>query len=75
METFGDALIVAETVATGDGPMAGLYASYWENPRPERRRPLRARFARTLNRWAAALTPAEGMPERRPRSLADGTAS
>lgn len=75
METFGDVLIVAESAATGQGPMARLYTAQWETPKPERDHAWRARIARTLTRWAAALTPAERRPERRERSLADGAAS
>jgi len=75
METFGDALIVAETVTVGCGPMAHLYASHWEDPQPERDHPWRARFARALTRLAVALAPTETRTERRKQSLADGAAS
>jgi hypothetical protein len=74
METYGDALIVTETVAAGRGPLASLYASRWEDPRPERGHALRARLARSMTRLATALTATETRTAQRQQSLADGAA-
>ncbi len=61
METFGDVVVIAEAVRSGNGPMAGLYASCWERPASERGHPWRSRIAMALQWLAGALTPAEAV--------------
>src|SRR6476469_1579632 len=57
METFGDALIVAEAMEAEHGPMARLYWSQWEASQTARKHPWRVRCAQALRRLAATLTP------------------
>lgn len=75
METLGDAVIVAETARPGDGPLAELYRSRWEQPAPERAHPWRLRSAAALRWLARALTPTAVEPGRPAPTLADGAAS
>src|SRR5215472_8940276 len=67
MESFGDAIFVAETTARpGTSPTARWYAQSWEEPRETTTRPAsRHRVRQTVARVLFALANALAVPEQR----------